>query len=426
MNRLKVMGFRYLILADQYSESSSNLAIQRIILQANLNITKANPLTKEIPVPAGSFTTPIILPFLTGVNISSTIPSKLLDFSTQATLTTTRIRFEITCLGDQPTFIGDLEYYVMIYSSDYYNRADFGEFKAGELSGTTGQTPLTYINRGNIDQDNTMIGLSGFSFEGNDYIQFQIGFNNPDEVSASSSNINSILRFNYLIARTNYCSGSTICDQCPYDCYHCDEEGKCLSCPFSSKRELDVKTGRCVPQPGYFESNLTVALPCTAGCSQCSSLNNCTECEEGFGVVKGFCAPLNCPVGTYLNGSSCQDCPFDCETCNSEGECLTCSEQNQHRMIGNESRCVPYVGYYQSNTRVAASCGPGCSRCTSVGVCTQCFQDYFLSGAQCEVYIEEQCDVDGNCQDYLAIKVSVPISVLVLCCIIVYCKMKAS
>ena len=105
--------------------------------------------------------------------------------------------------------------------------------------------------------------------------------------------------------------------------------------------------------PGYFEANVSVSKKCSTGCSSCRSVTSCVACLPRF----------------YYNQttSECHKCPFDCYTCAYNGSCLSCNSKVDFREI-NESRCVPIVGYFESNhsqNTIATKCPHDCSACSS-------------------------------------------------------------
>jgi hypothetical protein len=58
-----------------------------------------------------------------------------------------------------------------------------------------------------------------------------------------------------------------------------------------------------------------------------------------------------CPERYYLNSDSrtCQACPYDCLTCDAEGGCLTCSDLDHRLFVAEVKRCVPIIGFYESD-----------------------------------------------------------------------------
>ena len=128
-------------------------------------------------------------------------------------------------------------------------------------------------------------------------------------------------------------AGPSSCLPCPYDCYTCNSTGACLSCSSADSRVLDLNSSRCIPIDGYFDNNVTVSTKCLSKCSLCSSLTICSACSSRYFL--------------NISASTCDSCPYDCFTCNSFGNCLTCNSATDHRELDNSiSRCVPMPGYF--------------------------------------------------------------------------------
>jgi proprotein convertase subtilisin/kexin type 5 len=178
-------------------------------------------------------------------------------------------------------------------------------------------------------------------------------------------------------------SATTLCTACPFDCLTCDSSGLlCLSCDSATDfRALDTLNSRCFPMAGHFENNTVVTPQCSAGCSLCNNLTLCSSCFSGsFLRADGLCYS-SCLQRTFPNPVSltCQVCPFDCLTCNSSGACLSCDSSVDHRVLDTTSgRCVPQVGFFQSNTAIAAQCPLLCASCFSLASCGSCQGGYFL------------------------------------------------
>jgi len=75
----------------------------------------------------------------------------------------------------------------------------------------------------------------------------------------------------------------------------------------------------------------------------------------------------------------CKQCPTDCYTCNSDGNCITCNDTNDYRQLSiGGKRCVAKDHYFDNNVTVCALCASVCSTCTSLTSCTACETGYFL------------------------------------------------
>ena len=125
-----------------------------------------------------------------------------------------------------------------------------------------------------------------------------------------------------------------------------------------------------MPVTGYYESNVTVALPCMSNCDACLSATDCSSCLPYYLLT------------TSGNMTSCQACPFDCYTCDSSENCLTCDNTTDFR-TQNGTRCLPISGYYESNVTVAGQCSVNCLLCTNSSICLSCLNNYSIILGQC-------------------------------------------
>lgn len=129
----------------------------------------------------------------------------------------------------------------------------------------------------------------------------------------------------------------------------CDSNGSCLSCN-SSADFREINNFRCIPLPGYYESNVTAAGQCLANCMTCTSGSDCQACFPS----------------AFFNSTvpSCTICPYSCYTCDSSGTCLSCNATRDFRYL-NGSSCLPLPGYFESGSAVAGQCSSNCLSCTS-------------------------------------------------------------
>lgn len=92
--------------------------------------------------------------------------------------------------------------------------------------------------------------------------------------------------------------------------------GRCQSCPLAST----YNGTQCECNLGYFNVSNT-CKQCNPTCSRCTgeSANQCTACVDITYTLKdGYCTRNNtCPIGTYLNGSTCAKCGDYCQSCGS-------------------------------------------------------------------------------------------------------------
>lgn len=79
---------------------------------------------------------------------------------------------------------------------------------------------------------------------------------------------------------------------------------------------------------------------CHSSCLTCngSSETQCITCRTGRFSYEGKCLN-NCPIGYYgdKKRQECMPCPTGCETCTSNGFCLTCKE---NWIKNKKNRCI--------------------------------------------------------------------------------------
>jgi proprotein convertase subtilisin/kexin type 5 len=117
------------------------------------------------------------------------------------------------------------------------------------------------------------------------------------------------------------------CKRCYYDCYTCQSYGECLTCnAIADFREIDLNSGRCLCQIGYYDNFAQKCLQCSYNCTVCSAPNMCSSCRNGFELIKTLCISL-CDIRFVRDSSntSCIPCPYDCLSCDNNSNCLTCS-----------------------------------------------------------------------------------------------------
>jgi hypothetical protein len=111
-------------------------------------------------------------------------------------------------------------------------------------------------------------------------------------------------------------------------------------------------------------------------------------------------------VRTYAKtaGSNvtCGYCPYDCYSCNSNGDCLTCNATTDFREL-NGVRCDPLQGYYETEVTVAGKCPAACTTCTSLTVCTSCDPGFELSEFGCQTFCPTNStnNDSSTCQDLM-------------------------
>ncbi|KAL4502619.1 hypothetical protein ABPG73_014376 [Tetrahymena malaccensis] len=138
---------------------------------------------------------------------------------------------------------------------------------------------------------------------------------------------------------------SNQCQKCQAPCLTCKNlSTQCLSC-IDAKYTYDSSTNTC-------KSN------CHISCKTCSNPDDANSCSSCFD-------------GSFLNGSTCQQCQSPCQNCqNSGSNCLSCVSGYQFKP---QNTCEI----------VCASQCKTCSKPLDSKSCTSCPDGYFLSGTEC-------------------------------------------
>ncbi|EWS75215.1 leishmanolysin family protein (macronuclear) [Tetrahymena thermophila SB210] len=138
---------------------------------------------------------------------------------------------------------------------------------------------------------------------------------------------------------------SNQCQKCQAPCLTCQNlSTQCLSC-IDSKYTYDSTTNTC-------------KSICHASCKTCTNPDDANACSSCFD-------------GSFLNGSTCQQCQAPCQNCQNTGSnCLSC-----------------IAGYqFKSSNTCEIICSSSCQSCSKPlddKSCTSCSDGYFLSGTQC-------------------------------------------
>lgn len=241
-------------------------------------------------------------------------------------------------MGTVPVFVNTIHFDWVVFNLGFYNQPNFGSFTYANIKGTagaTGTSALQYINASNLYSASTMTGIWYIKIQGDNYIDFKININSPDNLSLTSTNAVNTFYLKYVMFFTYYCSytspyyylanttcydacpvrtyqdeNSLVCAICLFDCYTCGNDGSCSSCSDSDYRVLNTSTNRCVAAQGYYESGVTVAAACPIGCSVCNSSVICTQCSIGYSLnSSNFCQKDPCtyscsgpPIGVIVGG----------------------------------------------------------------------------------------------------------------------------
>jgi hypothetical protein len=133
----------------------------------------------------------------------------------------------------------------------------------------------------------------------------------------------------------------------------------------------------------YYLFNST-CLPCSFGCSICSTSTACLTCNDGLyltntgscavcGVGVGTCTVaviMTCQTGYFLLSNICAGCLTNCAECSDFVSCTKCTS-----------------GYYLSPSGTSCiACTTNCLTCNSASSCTQCQQGYTPIGSTCSPF----------------------------------------
>ncbi|KAG6332778.1 hypothetical protein ID866_6313 [Astraeus odoratus] len=244
------------------------------------------------------------------------------------------------------------------------------------------------------------------------------------------------------------------CQPCPAGCTSCDDgisgSGRCLSTtvtnPPSSCNCINGECGSngqcsCLPgwtsasngtqcaacASGYFLDSSGNCEICQLGCSECAdSSGDCITCKSGFtqdandrtkcdAVQQTTSSGTTCPDGSYSNGTSCEPCAPECQTCTggTSNNCVICASgtyslngscvqtnsggvcQGTSLLANNNKReCdseYPSVRYERSSgayrmllREVLTACDSSCSTCVgSASYCLTCANNMLASSGQC-------------------------------------------
>ena len=161
----------------------------------------------------------------------------------------------------------------------------------------------------------------------------------------------------------------------------------CVACDTKAGLFYNPNNGTCTCLPGfYLDSSKTFqCYACSAlYCSVCNPSNpaQCTTCATGA-VLNNVTFTCTCSAGYFVNGSTCQQCPYNCQTCSSPtGACTSCVDATR-RDITQNCRCISR--FFDSGAVNCTACSSTCLTCTNGSACTSCNATLFrnLTGGVC-------------------------------------------
>ena len=148
----------------------------------------------------------------------------------------------------------------------------------------------------------------------------------------------------------------------------------CIYCNTNSGLIYNADAGTCTCKLGYYlEATKTFqCFPCSAlYCDEClpSDPSKCTTCVTGA-VHNPTSLQCTCGNGYFVNGTTCQQCPYPCANCTGPtGSCLACSDPVNRDPAQN---CACINGFFDDGKAACAACSTTCQTCNSSTGCTTC------------------------------------------------------
>jgi len=180
-------------------------------------------------------------------------------------------------------------------------------------------------------------------------------------------------------------------DSCPLLCHKfCSKcsgpnRNECSECK-ESERLVTLVGNTCECKSGYyFDISSNDCLPCDKFCGECTSLTECTRCNDNQGttLASGVCKCNN--KGYFEYNEECVECHDLCESCTglSNTECSSC--KGGATLTEPQTCSCPPHQYYDPSKRKCERCHASCSSClgSSNTECIECLSPFYLDGASC-------------------------------------------
>ena len=246
------------------------------------------------------------------------------------------------------------------------------------------------------------------------------------------------------------CQRNGICLKCADNKYkgdYCDVS--CSSCPGGTC----YVNGNCTDQNKNCDDKTKKGVKCDISCSSeghdnCEECNrdgicskckdnkykgdyceeSCANCPDGFCLPNGDCLDpsSNCKNNLYYGIKCDQPCNGTnefCETCNRDGECLTCKDQLRYGSdcsgscqncpggicefdegtCINEGDCKDYKFYQDKCQLPCSNISEFCDTCFRVGKCKGCTDESHYGNSCidiCNTCPTPSCDIEGICKDH--------------------------
>ena len=283
-----------------------------------------------------------------------------------------------------------LSVYVIVFISEYFNRATFAAWSVDTWRivdpTTTAPGTQTYANTTVFDQS-TIVGLRWFSFSGLNKWDMSVTFTNNLQLDFTTTNSNISFGFDLLVMQTYWCAntipylnGSTCLASCPAGLYQNEQLLSCFVC-ISNCAACPSTTTCTTCSTGYYLQSSTQCTICTTNCSTCANGTTCTTCTNTtyLNPNDNLCYST-CPTTYFPNttDNTCASCVSNCDACSNNSACTTCSSG----FFLSNSLCVatcPTTFFGNTTTRACEACGSNCDTCTSNTVCTVCTSPNLLN-----------------------------------------------
>ncbi|XP_065896544.1 proprotein convertase subtilisin/kexin type 5-like isoform X2 [Dysidea avara] len=148
----------------------------------------------------------------------------------------------------------------------------------------------------------------------------------------------------------------------------------------------------CCPVGYYCDEYFMRCVACQSHCINCSSSDNCVQCDNGFVPKAGVCQGV-CPPAHYYSpySTKCFACPLNCVNCTGLNQCGMCSEN--YTLLNTSSRQVCVLpcnngSFYNQSSDFCEACSDHCNYCISSLWCLECQEDFIIDDNVCALAMQ--------------------------------------
>lgn len=190
------------------------------------------------------------------------------------------------------------------------------------------------------------------------------------------------------------------CLPCSLKCLECTSDTVCLKC----ETDFALSEGKCIgtcPERSVLIDGKCVPCKCE-NCLVCQKdLITCEKCATPFLLLDGKCKK-ECPVQYYSNGTSCEKCENNCDTCTSSTDCTKCSF-DYYLLTGDCYKPCPEFTYADKSDNTCKNCSDTerCLQCpTGPNICELCKSGVLVEGKCADKCPDGTffCDLSNKCQ----------------------------